>query len=438
MQPGFVQFRGYPNNEVIAKVQRSGRLRRTKKDEPERKDIAIHSDLRPSRYGGQLDFASVLSQKTDVKRGSKGISKKGRLSIRRYAALLGRNTRRRQVFLTGTLPGSTEESLAAIAEKSGYMVKMVQTYLSRAANCDAKQMEYVWVWEHQKRGALHMHLVARTPSRAQAKLLQQRWRSVWSQILRLVDSKVDCDLFEKYYGGSHRDSPEDWQVDAALVKKSAAKYLSKYLSKGGGFHSRFCPSRWWGVSSSLRSSLSEYVNSNTILLPLTITNSTKKKDAEELLRKCLDFASGRFSTSVTPWFQDTIISAFTFKKNYQSIYSFAESVINQIGEGTLESTTQVGNEKLMDLRYEITEAVKIFYAMAPIWLRERIEGMNAGKAINGNYQRYFSTRIGYLDFEASWAYMTRDYRGGRESVPLWFQVCDRRIASVKRFQSVGF
>jgi hypothetical protein len=157
----------------------------------------------------------------------------------------------RLVFLTGTLPGSTEAALKAISDHSAWVVHELLTRLPRVIASKASDLLWEWVWEFQSRGALHWHGVVECKTADDAKVLMGAFRGVWSSVLQGLAKRSGVDVFERSYGGSWRDEPEKWRIDAQLAYASPQQYLSKYLDKDAskaGSAAGYYPTRWYGCS----------------------------------------------------------------------------------------------------------------------------------------------------------------------------------------------
>lgn len=276
-----VQF--FPNQEISVADRRPGR---PKGDSPQQKRALIPYSV-PGQ-GPPLDLAPQPSQSKRGKRLKRHpMGKPARHRILKYSALMVPESRDRQVFLTGTLPGSTSSAVLAFSHRAADVVKLVQTYLPRSLGLKGKDLSYVWVWEHQKRGALHIHIAVETPTAQCARELVACWHRVWGSVLRAIDAKVPIDLFARRYGGTWADRPDKWQADAALVRKSVGKYLSKYLSKGGSKFVELRPPRWYGVSSNLRVRLKEWIGRNTWEIDVQFSPEIKVKEVTDALRETL-------------------------------------------------------------------------------------------------------------------------------------------------------
>lgn len=243
----------YPNNEI--------RLTQGAGNNPFR--IDERRDSRPPRP--PLDIPSQPSQAKPRKEYRRHpLSNKARHKILHFGGLFDHSDKKRQLFLTGTLPGSSDSSLEAFTALSPYVGKLVQTYLPRALSIGAKELRYLWVWELQARGALHLHIAIELPSVELAQQLRLKWKGIWVSVLRAAASKASCDLFERRYGGTWASRPDIWQSDAEPVRKSIARYISKYQGKGSKGEEKYFPKRWYGVSVRLRRELKDYIESHTL------------------------------------------------------------------------------------------------------------------------------------------------------------------------------
>lgn len=173
------------------------------------------------------------------------------------------------LFLTVTLPGSTQQSFQAIAEWSGFAVQRLKAWLCYRV----KDNLSMYVWEWQKRGALHLHYVLHCPDRRVGEYVCTNLRAEWCRILDSISLLSGVDLYKRNQGFSWSSDKDLVRVDAQWCEKSVAAYLSKYVSKGNGSMKgvrgwRFAPSRWYGVSRPLLALLRE-MSKKTVLTSLS-------------------------------------------------------------------------------------------------------------------------------------------------------------------------
>lgn len=190
-----------------------------------------------------------ISDRNNFTRYAKGL-------VREVGALLDTGPLRNLVFLTGTLPGSTDEAQAALAAWSGWVVQTVCQWLRDTVETP----QFFGVWEYQKRGALHVHLCCRVQSEQEAAKLKQLWKGRWLKVLDGVGHRSGVDMYARRDGGTWADTKWVTKTDAQTVEKSVARYLGKYLSKGSTAKRAQCeypPSAWYFCPRSLRSSARE-------------------------------------------------------------------------------------------------------------------------------------------------------------------------------------
>lgn len=159
------------------------------------------------------------------------------------------------VFVTFTLPGSTRPAYDALSRYSGYVVNRVCQRIR-----DDKRAEcYFWVWERQKRGALHLHLFVVLAKDAAWDCLRDSLRDTWYSSLQDVSESESVCMF-RHENGEFCTASTYWRYDYQEVRKSVGGYLSKYVSKDAenGFTSDptvgdagFFPRRWWYISRKL-------------------------------------------------------------------------------------------------------------------------------------------------------------------------------------------
>jgi hypothetical protein len=181
-------------------------------------------------------------------------TKTAREIVRDGAACLEARFGQNVVFGTGTLAGSTESSFRALAEWSGYVAARLRQWIRH--HCPTAQV--VWVWELQKRGALHMHAAIGSDSEAERRFLMQHWHRQWCHLLTVVSEKTGVDLFERFGGGTWKNDLQFVRANCEPVWKSVSRYLSKYLSKSVSKNedgTQHCPSRWWGCDQAIRDAI---------------------------------------------------------------------------------------------------------------------------------------------------------------------------------------
>jgi len=172
--------------------------------------------------------------------------------IRRGAAMESTSPPEECLFLTGTLPGSTEDSYRAIAAWSGYIVHRLKSWIGNYAT---QKLDF-YCWEYQKRGALHLHYCVHIADSNSRDFIIREFHDWWVKILHTVGEKSQCDMFRKNRNKTHLGNTGVVRAAAEICRKSPARYLAKYLSKSAaptrGPSRAFAPSRWWGTSRPLK------------------------------------------------------------------------------------------------------------------------------------------------------------------------------------------
>jgi hypothetical protein len=156
------------------------------------------------------------------------------------------------LFLTGTLPGSTESAFRAIAEWSGYLVNNLKAWIAKYQN---EKLDF-YCWEYQKRGALHLHYCVHIASPTDRDYILRNFHGWWVETLHRIGEKSVCDLFRKNSEKTWANDPARVRAVAEVCRKSPGRYLAKYLSKSAapkrGASRAFSPSSWWGTSRPLK------------------------------------------------------------------------------------------------------------------------------------------------------------------------------------------
>lgn len=156
------------------------------------------------------------------------------------------------VFLTGTLPGSTVGAMDAIARYSSWVVHRLKAWVNK--RCPSKLDMYVW--ERQRRGALHIHYLCHIPDAESRQFVLDEFHAQWRRLMLRLSVLSGVDVFERSDGTTWKDDPRFPRTDAQICESSAAGYLAKYASKESGKRAgRFCPNRWYGISRPLLSKL---------------------------------------------------------------------------------------------------------------------------------------------------------------------------------------
>jgi hypothetical protein len=175
------------------------------------------------------------------------LSRYGRRQILRAGSCFDTSETTERLLLTGTLPGTGNRAHKALAEYSSYASKTLTNWLTRRSpGC-----KWMYTWEFQKRGALHIHLVVEVPLSV-SKYVKAHFKDEWNRILRSICNKSGTNLYAKTATYSH--SEKTTQADVTVCDREPSRYISKYISKGSTHakaFGRFPPKTWYQISRSL-------------------------------------------------------------------------------------------------------------------------------------------------------------------------------------------
>lgn len=191
------------------------------------------------------------------------LSRGGKRAIRNAVGLLEQKYGKRIVFGTVTLPGSTDTASRAVAIWSAKIVEL----LRKKIEYSAQGAEWVYVWEWQTRGALHLHIAIAHLDIYKLRRLEREWHGYVYKLWQTVSRLSGVDVFGRRGGGTWVGMAGALRANCEPVRKSVKRYMAKYLSKGNSRQRvdratgevstevagvQACsPSRWWGQSRSL-------------------------------------------------------------------------------------------------------------------------------------------------------------------------------------------
>ena len=160
----------------------------------------------------------------------------------------------RGVEVTLTLPGHSHRCFDTISKWSGYACNRLLQVIRR------HEPDTLWfyVWENQKRGALHLHMALSGVPQERLLRLGRKIRKTWYRVLEEIGRRENTDMFIRR-GGFGRNTYKQFLKGnrVAEIEKSLAAYFAKYVSKGktknpsNASEHAYYPSRWWGISRKL-------------------------------------------------------------------------------------------------------------------------------------------------------------------------------------------
>lgn len=158
--------------------------------------------------------------------------------------------------ITLTLPSSEGAAFQAISDYSAYATNRIFQLIRR------KYPDTFWfyVWEHQKRGALHMHLAILPSDVSMGEAIGDEIGAKWYEVLSDISEKTGVDmLFSK--GFNRQIAFGEGHFYNQPMRKGCGQYFSKYASKNSGKYSdsidsvnarKYPPSSFWGRSRGLK------------------------------------------------------------------------------------------------------------------------------------------------------------------------------------------
>lgn len=158
---------------------------------------------------------------------------------------------------TLTLPANHQEAFECLAARSGSIINsLFQPIRDRYPD-----MKYwFFVWEYQKRGALHLHIAHYHPDECEGMLIGNIIIEKWHQILCDISEETGIWMLSAKHNGD-REIQDFYQYHTQPMRKSVAGYFSKYCSKASNkeennyvkkFSRMYPPSRFWGCSSQIK------------------------------------------------------------------------------------------------------------------------------------------------------------------------------------------
>lgn len=164
--------------------------------------------------------------------------------------------------VTLTIPSSEKLAYKAISDYSGYAANRLFQIIRR----DYQLAHWFYVYEHQKRGALHLHICVYHESPLISEEIGNKLCKKWRDILEDISERSGVNLlFSK--GFNRTCELSDMQLDNQAMRLGCGAYFSKYASKNSGKYSddinsinarKYPPSSFWGRSRELARMCDEY------------------------------------------------------------------------------------------------------------------------------------------------------------------------------------
>lgn len=233
------------------------------------RELEEHRFLR----GGVTPRRFIKSPKSSQKRGrygTKGISRNGKRIVKNCCVLLERKYSRRCLgFVTATIPTFTRKINHYLAMCWSEIVRRFFQKIKRKLEKRGYPVHLISCTEIQekrfkKTGVVypHLHFVYVCKERQFQKgfsISASEFRQFWQETIEQMLDKIPDIIPEKVdYKAS---------IDAQVIKKSAAAYLGKYMSKGGKILEEidekglacFLPKQWWTATSEMKKWLKDEI-----------------------------------------------------------------------------------------------------------------------------------------------------------------------------------
>lgn len=320
-----VKLMQYPNHEtrlVLSKLPPSGDPYKEKVLTPVNPGLDSNQNVLVNQATHPAHSLTLAPNSPPVENCFGAPSRPGHGDIPRYTAF-GNNARRtilrcggvldevvkdpkHIVFLTGTIPNGYDDGRITASAYSSWLVQTLKRWVNKYVQ---SQLDF-YVWEYQKRGALHLHYCVYVPCDSSRDKILRRFHTEWVRILLRLSSATGVDMCYSSPRGTNKGKTDDIQAYAQEIRTTAAAYLAKYCSKeASAVVSRdkrvlYPPTRWWGCSRPLLAELRKRTSEIEVLSIGRRDAELKYEDVSALLHstsdRCYDYkdTSGRASITV--------------------------------------------------------------------------------------------------------------------------------------------
>lgn len=251
--------------------------------------------------------------------------------------------------VTLTIPGSTTSALKCVAAHTPWLTNRLMQVIRDMERKTGVTLSWFYVWEWQKRGALHMHMALGSSDGQLAKRAADEIEYRWFELLLELREMTGIDVFARSYGGTWRDQPSEWQSHIAPIAKNLAAYFAKYASKDkdtreaerNGTPVRFYPRTWWGRSRDLSAAV-----------------------REQTIKVCLGYLT---EDEAATWYQrlDEILSNY----NHIREYCYGFSVERKLKDSSKKRCYAEGERRIRYYEDDVFERVKEEVETLAAWMR---------------------------------------------------------------------
>jgi len=156
-----------------------------------------------------------------------------------------------------TLPANHEAAFAALAQNTYFATHRIFAYLKKQYN---GEVSWFYVWEYQKRGALHLHLAVHHRDSSLLDTICGDIKRAWIRILEDIGQSAGTCMFSDKTMKKCTIS-QNWQMHSEQIRSSVGGYFSKYAGKEESKQSWYCQkypiSRFWGSSATIKQVIKE-------------------------------------------------------------------------------------------------------------------------------------------------------------------------------------
>lgn len=272
------------------------RLRRTLYNLEKSKSVGLRSDMKPYAKNGDYQFPPLdITKKSQrslepklragfgIAPSPKSFTNASGQKLRECGAAIDhvQSDLNKIYCVTLTLPANYHEAFKALSNYSAYCINRLFQPLRRKYG---ESLLWFFVWEYQKRGALHLHIAVSHDSTGIAKEASQLLITQWEKVLLDISKLSGVCMFSSKQ--KDRCTVRSlWQNDSQPMKKGLGRYFSKYAGKQESKQSWYCQrypvSRFWGCCYALK----KIIKSLSLALSVNFENL---EDMEEYAADIID------------------------------------------------------------------------------------------------------------------------------------------------------
>ena len=184
-----------------------------------------------------------------------------------------------------TLPADHAAAFKALSSNTYFATNRIFSYLKKQY---AGTVSWFYVWEYQKRGALHLHMALHHRCPMLLPTICSDIQKAWVRILVDIGERESCCMFTRK---NMRECvmPHKWNMHYDQIRKGVGAYFSKYAGKEESKQSWYCQkypiSRFWGSSKKIKKVISE--NSADAVWDFQGNLEAAEKFHSELLEKLI-------------------------------------------------------------------------------------------------------------------------------------------------------